>query len=135
MNLTGVVGTVGISFSSAPIFFFGVEEGTYNVFWGYITFAGGGAGITVPKPLLGVSVSMMFTVGWSEGAQRPEDLAGPYTDTGFSIAAGYGGGYSRSQSLLNEDVHIDWLSVGIGVGAEFHRFAGTAWVTGASDPP
>jgi hypothetical protein len=100
--------------------FYGVEDGTYNVFFG--TLKTESSGFT-----LGVGISVGITVGYSHNAQSPHDLAGTYKEIGVS-GGPYGatGGYSYAYSEKGISIHL--VTVGLGVGTpEFH------WVGGKPD--
>jgi len=103
----------------AAMNFYGVEEGTYNVFFGTLESKGSGLDVGV------VLISAGITVGWAENAQRPEDLAGAYTEIGGSAGAYFvGGGYAYAYSR-EKDVGIHLMTVGGSLGtAEFHWFEG-----------
>ena len=106
--------------SKSTMFFYGVEEGTYNVFWGVVEFKSYGG--VLP---LGIGANAMFTVGWSENAQRPEDLAGPFYESGASGGVGYVGGYSYAWSPRT-GTEIEFSSVGVGLSSpSYHVFEGS----------
>jgi len=78
-------------------------------------------------------ISGGISIGWSPNAQSPGDLAGKYREIGGSIPIGVGGfgsaGYSRAYSLDNPGVYLDMLTVGVGVGVDYHEYRGSAEVT------
>jgi RHS repeat-associated protein len=125
---------------TSKMFFYGVEEGTYNVFWGNVTFKT--TGDSFVSSLAGVSFGI--TLGFSPNAQRPEDLAGRYFAGGFSVGlpGGYSGGYSRTWSPETGTI-VDFVTAGYGLGfppwdVHFHGGIGTvsdAQSFGPQPPP
>jgi len=97
-------GVVGRAMTVAT--FYGVEDGTYNVFFGAIAFKSWGVGP-------GIGLSGGFSVGFSENAQRPEDLAGRYRELRWSLGppgVSVGASYARS---MEGGANIDMVTLSL----------------------
>jgi len=120
-TVTGSLGPFGGEVALTPFFFYGLSD-DLTFFCGNLWFAAGGIDF-IPDFL---SFSLMFNVGWSPNAQRPEDLAGRYDEWGGYIGSGFAGGYSFAQN--EEGIVLHMGSAGIGFGYDFHLYEGVARV-------
>jgi RHS repeat-associated protein len=121
-TFTASVGPLGGEVAITPFFFYGLSD-DLTFFCGYLWFVGGGIDF-IPDP---VSLSLMFSVGWSPNAQRPEDLAGDYKEWGGYAGSGFAAGYSYAENPRT-GVTLHMWSAGIGSGGDVHRYWGKARV-------